>query len=79
LVSLSGLARDFQVSRAHVRRLVQDALDAGLLEQASASDELKPARHLATAVRRVTATYMLHYTHCARLACADLAAESASA
>jgi hypothetical protein len=78
-ISLSGLARDFEVSRAHVRRLVQDALDAGLLERAGASDEFKVSSRLADAIRRVTATYMIHYTHCARLAHADLAAEGAVA
>jgi hypothetical protein len=77
-VSLSGLARDFEVSRAHVRRLVQDAVDAELLHRASAGDEFKVSPRLAAAIRRVTATYMVHYTHCARLAYADLAAENAA-
>jgi hypothetical protein len=79
-ISLSGLARDFEVSRAHVRRLVQDGLSAELLQRVSENaDELLVSPRLADAFRRVTATYMMHYTHCARLACADLAAESAVA
>jgi hypothetical protein len=79
-ISLSGLARDFEVSRAHVRRLVQDAVDAGLLHRTSGSgDELAVSPRLADAIRRVTATYMLHYTHCARLAYADLSQGSAVA
>jgi hypothetical protein len=79
-ISLSGLARNFQVSRAHVRRLVQDAVDARLLPRASANaDELEISPRLADAIRRVTATYMIHYTHCARLARADLVEESAVA
>jgi hypothetical protein len=78
-VSLSGLARDFEVSRAHVRRLMQEAADAGLLHRVDASDEFKVSPRLSDAIRRVTATYLLHYTHCARLAHADIAAESAVA
>ena len=76
-ISLSGLARDFEVSRVHVRRLVQEGVSAGLLNRVSASgDELEVAPRLSDAVRRVVATYMLHYTHCARLACADMRQES---
>ena len=76
-ISLSGLARDFEVSRVHVRRLVQDGVNAGLLNRVSASgDELAVAPRLSDAVRRVVATYMLHYTHCARLAYADMRQES---
>ena len=68
-VSLSALARDFEVSRAHARRFVQDGVSAGLLDRVDASnDELKISPRLADAIRRVLATYMIHYAHCARLA-----------
>jgi hypothetical protein len=77
-ISLSAMARDFEVSRVHVRRLIQDAVSAGLLRRIGA-DQLEVSPRLADAVRRVAATYMLHYTHCARLAHADLAQESAVA
>ena len=57
----------------HVRRLVQDGVSAGLLNRVSASgDQFEVAPRLSDAVRRVVATYMLHYTHCARLAYADI-------
>jgi hypothetical protein len=74
-VSLSAIARDFEVSRVHVRRLILDAVSAGLLER-SGVDQLEVSPRLADAVRRVAATYMLHYTHCARLAHADIAQEN---
>jgi hypothetical protein len=74
-VSLSALARDFEVSRAHVRRFVQDGVSAGLLHRVGpGGDEFAVSPRLADAIRRVLATYMVHYTHCARLACADLRA-----
>jgi hypothetical protein len=77
-ISLSAIARDFEVSRVHVRRMIQDAVSAGLLERIGA-DQLKIPPRLADAVRRLAATYMLHYTHCARLAHADMTQESAVA
>jgi hypothetical protein len=77
-ISLAAIARDFEVSRAHVRRVVQEGVSAGLLERPSA-DELEIPPRLSDAIRRVLAAYMLHYTHCARLACADIARESAVA
>jgi DNA-binding GntR family transcriptional regulator len=77
-ISLSAIARDFEVSRVHVRRMIQNAVSAGFLERVGA-DRLKVSPRLAAAVRRVVATYMLHYTHCARLAHADMAQESAVA
>ena len=77
-ISLSGLARDFEVSRVHVRRFVQDGVNAGLLERVGASgDELKVSPRLSDAIRRVLAAYMIHYAHCARLARAEIGQESA--
>jgi hypothetical protein len=79
-ISLTGIARDFEVSRAHVRRVVQEGVSVGLLERAGPStDELTVSPCLSNAIRRVLAAYMIHYTHCARLACADIARESAVA
>jgi hypothetical protein len=73
-ISLSAIARNFAVSRVHVRRLVQDAVGAALLERVSAGgDELRVSPRLADAIRRVAATYMIHYAHCARLAYDDIA------
>jgi hypothetical protein len=79
-LSLTGIARDFEVSRAHVRRVVQEGVSSGLLERAGpGGDELAISQRLSDAIRRVLAAYMIHYTHCARLACADIARESAVA
>ena len=79
-ISLAAIARDFEVSRVHVRRVVQEGVSAGLLERAGSSgDQLEISPRLAGAVRRVLAAYMIHYTHCARLACADIARERAVA
>jgi hypothetical protein len=77
-ISLAGIARDFEVSRAHVRRVVQEGVRAGLLERPS-GEALELAPRLSDAIRRVLAAYMIHYTHCARLACADIAGEDAIA
>ena len=79
-ISLTGIGRSFGVSRVHVRRLVQEGVSAGLLERTGSSgDEIGMTPRLSDAVRRVLATYMVHYTHCARLAHADIATESAVA
>jgi hypothetical protein len=79
-ISLTGIARSFGVSRVHVRRLVQEGVSARLLERAGPSgDEIGITPRLSDAVRRVLATYMVHYTHCACLAHADIATESAVA
>jgi hypothetical protein len=75
-LSHSAIARDFGVSRVHVRRVIQEGVNAGLLERANASgDELCLSPRLSDAVRRVLAAYMVHYTHCARLAYANIAHE----
>jgi hypothetical protein len=42
-------------------------------------DELELSPRLSDAIRQVLAAYMIHYTHCARLACADIAGEDAIA
>jgi hypothetical protein len=76
-ISLSGIARDFEVSRVHVRRLVQDGVNAGLLDRVGSSgDELEVSPRLSEAIRRVTASYIVHYTHCAHLGRTDIARES---
>jgi hypothetical protein len=79
-ISLSAIARDFGVSRVHVGRLVQEGVNAGLLERTgSRRDEVVITPRLSEAVRRVIAHYIVHYTHCARLAHADIGASSAVA
>jgi hypothetical protein len=79
-ISLSAIARDFGVSRVHVGRLVQEGVSAGLLQRAGARrDEVTISPRLSDAVRRVLAHYIVHYTHCAGLAYADIAANSAVA
>ena len=70
-ISLSGLARDCKVSRVDVRRLVQDG-ERRAVEPGRKRDGLAIAPRLSDAVRRVVATYMLHRTHCARLAYAGI-------
>jgi hypothetical protein len=72
-ISFSAIARDFGVSRVHVRRLVQEGVGAGLLERAGPSgDDVAVSPRLSDAVRRVLALYIVHYTHCARLAHFDI-------
>jgi len=78
-LSHSAIARDFGVSRVHVRRLVQEGVGAGLLDRAGTSgDAIKISPRLSDAVKRALATYMVHYTHCARLAHADISRERAA-
>jgi hypothetical protein len=79
-ISLSAIARDFGVSRVHVGRLVQEGVGIGLLERTGKRrDEVMISSRLAAAVRRVLAHYIVHYTHCARLAYADIGESSAVA
>ena len=79
-ISLSAIARDFGVSRVHVRRTVQEGVSAGLLVRAGPSgDEVTVSSRLSDAVRRVLTLYILHYTHCARLTHADISRNSAVA
>jgi hypothetical protein len=74
-VSISALARAFKVSRAHVRRVLGDAAQAGLLDLAgSHEDRCRASDDLLASVRQALATYMLHYTHCASLARLRMAA-----
>jgi DNA-binding MarR family transcriptional regulator len=71
------LARQFGVSRSHVRRMVQEAINAGLLERDEAQPDgyrLLPALHAAFA--RITALYILHNAHAARAALAEIAPRS---
>ena len=78
-ISFSAIARDFGVSRVHVRRLVQEGISAGLLERAGPSgDDLAVSSRLSDAVRRVLAIYIIHYTHCARLAYFDIGHKAAA-
>jgi hypothetical protein len=79
-VSHLAIARDFGVSRMHVRRVIQEGVRAELLERAGPSgNELNVSPRLRDGVRRVLAAYLAHYTHCARLAFAEIRQESAVA
>ena len=71
------LARQFGVSRPHVRRLMHEAINAGLLQR----DETKPDGYrtlpaLNAAFARITALYILHNAHAARAALAEVAPQS---
>jgi hypothetical protein len=68
--SISRLARNFGVSRAHLRGLLRDAETAGLLER-SEPDGLRILPRLDTALRRVIALYLVQNAHCVRLAIAE--------
>jgi AraC-like DNA-binding protein len=79
-LSLAAIARDFGVSRVHVRRVIQEGVSAGLLERTGARGEaISVSPRLRDAIRRVLAAYLIHYAHCARLAHAEIAEESAVA
>jgi DNA-binding MarR family transcriptional regulator len=73
LIFPARLARQFGVSRSHVRRMVQEAINAGLLER----DETRPDCYrvlpaLHAAFSRITALYILHNAHAARAALAEI-------
>ena len=68
-ISFTTLARQFGVSRSHVRRMVQEAINAGLLERDDTIPDgyrLLPALHAAFA--RITSLYILHNAQAARTA-----------
>jgi hypothetical protein len=71
-LSLSALARSFGVSRAHVRRLINDCIREGLLERTRPDgDTFRVLPPLADAVRKLMAVYLLHHLHCAGAALAE--------
>jgi DNA-binding GntR family transcriptional regulator len=77
-LSASALARRFGVSRAHVRRLLQDAESRGLLERLD-GDRIRILPRLAQALSDFMAAYFLVTADCAQSALADLGRESAVA
>jgi len=77
-VSSSALSRRFGVSRAHVRRLLQDAENQGLLERLD-GDRVRLLPRLAQAVSDFMASNFLLVADCAQGALADIARESAVA
>ena len=77
-VSSSALSRRFGVSRAHVRRLLQDAESQGLLERLD-GDRVRFSPRLRQGANDFTAAQFLLAADCARGAFADIRRESAAA
>jgi hypothetical protein len=75
-VSPSALSRRFGVSRAHVRRLLQDAESEGLLERLD-GDRVRLLPRLAQAAGDFLALQFLLVAHCAQGALAEIARERA--
>ena len=79
-VSISALATRFGVSRAHVRKLLRDAQQAGLIERAGVEEGgLMLSAGFRTAMETVVGTGILFFAHCARAALAEIGRESAVA
>jgi DNA-binding MarR family transcriptional regulator len=73
VVSISGLARRFGVSRVHVRKLLRDAAAAGFIERSDDSEGpviLLPRFIIAT--QNFLATMLLFVAYCARAALDDI-------
>ena len=79
-ISLAGIARDFGVSRVHVRRVIQEGVSAGLLERSGArADAIQRfAAPAATRSGGCSQPISIHYAHCARLAHAEIARDRAA-
>jgi hypothetical protein len=77
-VSSSALSRRFGVSRAHVRRLLQDAVNEGLLEKLD-GDRVRLLPRLRQGANDFMAAQFLLVADCAQDALADLGRESAVA
>jgi hypothetical protein len=77
-VSSSALSRRFGVSRAHVRRLLQDAESQGLLERLD-GDRVRFLPRLRREANNFTALQFLLAAHCAQGALADIRRESPAA
>jgi len=73
-VSLSALSRRFGVSRAHVRRLLQNATDEALLERLD-DDRVRLLPRLVRATNDFMAAHFLIAADCAQGALADIARE----
>jgi hypothetical protein len=72
-VPLAALARNFAVSRSHVRGVLQEAIAADLLHRTGEKGEaLQVTPRLANGVRRALAMYLVHSAHCARRALATI-------
>jgi AraC-like DNA-binding protein len=72
----SKLSRRFGVSRAHVRRLLQDAVNEGLLERLD-GDNVRLLPRLRQGANDFMAAQFLLVAHCAREALADIGRERA--
>ena len=77
-VSSSALSRRFGVSRAHVRRLLQDAESQGLLERLD-GDRVRLLPRLRQGASDFMALQFLLVADCAQGALADIGRESAVA
>ncbi len=75
-ISVSALARQLGISRAHLRKLLGTAADAGLL-RAAANDEIVVTRRLQHAAREFFAAVFLLHAEVAAVALADLGASHA--
>jgi hypothetical protein len=79
-VSISGLSSRFGVSRAHVRKLLRDAQEGGLIERRDPDESrvvLLP--RLTETTRTFFANTSLFVAHCARAALAEIGPASAVA
>jgi hypothetical protein len=75
--SLANLARQFGVSRSHVRRMLTQAIDSDLMERDESRPDcfrLLPALHVA--FTRLMAMYILHVAHTVRAALAEIEPQS---
>jgi hypothetical protein len=70
-ISFSALARNFGVSRPHIRRLIQDAAELGLMKRGADGETVQILAPLDAAMRRATAMAFLYHLHCVRLALAE--------
>jgi hypothetical protein len=78
-VRISALSRRFGVSRAHVRRLLQDAVSEGYLEKADENNSFRTLPRLVQMMNDFTALAFLVVGRCAHLAAAELDRERVAA
>ena len=79
LVSISGIASRFGVSRAHVRTLLRDAEAHGLIERSGQDGSVLLNPHFAVAVSNFFANSLLYIAHCALQARDEVRRSSGSA
>jgi DNA-binding GntR family transcriptional regulator len=76
-ISVSRLSKQFQVSRAHVRKVLSEAETAGFIERSGAEDPLAVMlpRWIDT-VERLYAAVFLHFAACIRSAMQEMDAST---